>query len=193
MRKFIPFLLAVLLAACSTSGPPPGKEMSFTRYQPIHVDVENIQIIEEYKSPMRDPNVEHLLPVSPAEAMRIWVKDRIRAVGGTKTLEVIIKDASVVSTQLPGAGVDVFTNSRDRRYDARLAVEMRIYGGRAMSNVSIQVHANRYLAISEKASLAEREAIFRKMIADLMESINGQLEKNMFAYFKDYIVYSANP
>lgn len=194
-RRFSAMLLALaalLLASCSQSTPPVvPKNIGFKRYQPIMMNVSKIDVIEEYRSPMRNPNVEHLLPVSPAEAMHTWVKDRLRVGATEKSMQVIIKDASVISTPLPKPeGVAGIVNlGNDRRYDARLNVEMRIYGDGAMSEASIEVTATRSININERTSVHEREVIFRRMVFDLMETMNAALEKNMFQYFGNYIIF----
>ena len=169
----------------------PQGDINFTHYQSIAMDVSNIDIIDEYKSPMRAPNVEHLLAVSPSDAMHIWVKDRIRSVGSDRTLQVIIKDGSVVSSPVPAAED---AESHYRKYDARLEVEMRVYGSNsALSEASITVVATQSNSIAEEVSLAERKAIFRRMIYDLMDSANAELEKQMFKYFTRYINYAQTP
>jgi hypothetical protein len=192
MRNIFSCLMLMILAACQPVNPPAPPPLSFTRYQPIYLNVAKIDIIEEYKSPMQPPNVEHLLPTSPTEAMRIWVRDRLRATGNAKTLQITIKDASVIATPLPQPGgiEGFFTNSQDKRYDAKLDVEMRIYGGEAMSEASIEAVATRSITVAVKASVAERQAIFRRMIADLMESENAELEKNIYQYFGNSINFS---
>lgn len=200
MRQFI--RISCLLLIASVAGSCGGEQhvdyppLSFARYQPIYLDVSNIQFVEEYKSPMQMPYVEHLLPYSPSEAMHIWIKDRIRAIGNDRFLQVIIKDGSVKVTQLPKPqGLSGFlTVSQDKRYDAKLDVEMRIYGGgHAMSDANVHVVATRSITLSEDASVGERNRAFRKMIADMMEPVNAELEKNMFMYFGNYINYSQNP
>ena len=188
----------LLLASCSDdkpSGPLVPASMSFTRYQPIYLDVANIDIVEEYKSPMQEPNVEHLLPYSPAEAMRQWVKDRIRSVGLSNTLQVIIKDASVVGVELPvkDSLTGYFSPGPDRRYDARLEVELRIYSSGAMSEANVVVVATQSNTISKAASVAERKAAFMGMLTQLMEPTNAELEKQIFKYFTRFIIYAQTP
>src|SRR5690242_3095249 len=116
MRSIISCLLIALLAACQpTAVPPPAPELSFTRYQPINLNVGKMEFVEEYKSPMQPPNVDQLMPTSPDQAMHIWVRDRLHGSGGDKTLQIIIKDASVIETALPKPGgmKGFFTNSQD--------------------------------------------------------------------------------
>ncbi|NBX03363.1 MAG: hypothetical protein EBR02_04765 [Alphaproteobacteria bacterium] len=184
--------LALLLSNCDQVQSTIPSPLTFTRYQPIILDVGDVQIIEEYQSPKTAPYVEHLMPYSPAEAMRIWVKDRIRASGNEKSLQVIIKDARVMSSTLPsGSGVlGVVGLSKDKRYDLTLAVEMRIYGrSAAMSEANVNVSTTRFITIADTASSHEREVQFRKMVGDSMEVINAELEKNIFTYFGHYITY----
>lgn len=185
-----------ILSACQSAKPVDYKPLSFTRYQPIYMAVSDIKLIEEYKSPMKPPNVEHLIPYSPAEAMEVWVKDRLRTVGGNKRVEIIIRDGSVVANELAKQeGFKGFlTVDQDKRYDARIEIEMRVYGDTsAISEASINVNSLRSVTMAENASVSTRNVVFRKMIADLMEGLNAELEKNMYQYLGTYISYSNNP
>jgi hypothetical protein len=144
---------------------------------------------------MHEPNVEHLLPISPAEGMRTWIKDRIRSVGINNTLQVVIKDASVVGVELPvkDSLTGAFSAGPDKRYDARLEVEMRIYTSGAMSEASVVVVSTQSNTISKKATVEERKAIFMGMLYQMMEAANAELEKQIFKYFPRYIVYAQTP
>lgn len=198
LKKFAIAACAMLmLGSCSHDDSPVDfKPLTFVRYQPIYLNVSTIEFVQEYKSPMKAPYVEHLMPYSPEDALRIWVKDRIRPVGPEKSLQVIIKDASVTATELhkDSSFEDFFTIDQDRRYDAKLEVEMRIYGSAsALSEASVSVKAARSVTMSENASVYRRNAIFRQMIAELMETVNAELEKNMYQYMGNYINYSQNP
>lgn len=190
-------LAAVFLASCSDAPPPPPKpKPAFTRYAPFKLNIAYIDVVEEYKSSGRAPFVEQYFPTSPAQAMRTWVEDRIRTVGQSRYMQVLIKDASVKEAELPRTGgvKGIFTRDQAYRYDARLEVEMRIYGDKsALSEATLQVAASRSATIGEDASPADREALFAKMTADLMNMINAELEKNIFAYFSGYIDYNPTP
>ena len=85
-RIGIILLGALALGSCSDESPVDFPPLSFTRYQPIYLNVSRVEFVNEYKSPLRPPNVEHLMPSSPEDAMRIWVNDRIRAVGPANSL-----------------------------------------------------------------------------------------------------------
>ncbi len=185
--------LTLILAACQEpAGIAPFSAPSFAQSTPIQLDVAIIEVIDEYQPPMKSPNVDQFFAVTPAEAVRSWARDRLRNVGGTRTLQVVIKDASVVQKNLPTAkGMQgAFRDDQAERYDARLEVELRIYGTGAMSEANISTVATRSLSVSEKASLADRERAFQTILNDLMASINAELEKNIYQYFGQYISYA---
>lgn len=187
-------MAAIVVSSCSDAPPPPPRpKASFARYVPFKLNIAYIDVVEEYKSSGKPPYVEQFFPTSPAQAMRNWAEERIRTVGQSRYMQVLIKDASVKETPLPRTGgvKGVFTRDQAQRYDARLDVEMRIYGDKsALSEASLQVAASRSATIGEDASPAEREALFARMTADLMNMVNAELEKNILAYFSNYIDYT---
>jgi len=191
MKSSSAFLVFVilLLAGCS-SEPVEYQPLTFTRYQPIYIAVSSIEIVEEYKSPMRPPYIEHLIPYSPAEAMRIWTRDRLRTAGGSKTMQIIIRQGDVTTTDIKSGGLSLGSN---RRYDARLEVEIRIYGQGVISEASAYVNATRNMTLPGSAADATRNRAFRKLIADMMEEVNAEMERNLFQYMGNYISFSQSP
>ncbi len=190
MTMFIPAIISLLfITACSTEAPQNLHAPNFTNYPRINIDTANIEVIEDYKSPQTAPNIEHLMPYSPADAMQIWVKDRLHATGSSKILQVDIIDASVIATELPKTqGIKgLFTNDQDKRYDARLEVEMRIYGDSALSEASTNVVITRSTTIPENASVVSRKAAYNQLVLDLTKMLNEKLEKNMRQYLNNYI------
>ena len=183
---------SLFLSACATPAPLPVQNISFTNYPAINIDVASIEVVEEYKSPLRTPNVEHLMPYSPAAAMKIWSKDRLKATGSAKLLQVAIIDAPVTVTDLPKTqGINgLFTNDQDKRYDARLEVELRIYGDSALSEASTNVVVTRSITIAENASVNVRKAAYNQLIFDLMKMLNEKLEKNMQEYMNNHINFA---
>lgn len=192
MRTLLFLAAALLLASCETVNVPPPHPLSFKNYSPIYLKVGQIQINDEYQPSRQLPHVEEFIPISPTDATHTWVDDRLRATGGSNTLEVIIHDASVTATPLPQQD-GLFTGSPDKRYDARLTVEMRLYTGGAMSEASVEAAATRSLTIPGNVSLVQRDAMLHQFIAAMMVSINAELEKNIYKYFAGYIDYSKTP
>jgi hypothetical protein len=57
-------LLAGVLAACTTPAPVrPTPRFAYKQYPPITLNVASIQVLEQYASPLRAPNAEHVMPL----------------------------------------------------------------------------------------------------------------------------------
>lgn len=188
---FIALFSLLFATACTTPTPPPSPAISFTQYPAINFNVAKIEVVEAYKSPFTAPNIEHLMPLSPADAMHLWIKDRIHSVGNEKLLQITIIDAPVTETKLPKTqGIKgLFTIDQDKKYDARLEVEMRIYGDGALSEADASVSVTRSITIPENASVNSRKAAYTQMIHDLMETLNAKLDKNIHEYMNNYVKY----
>ncbi len=193
-RLFFLASLGLLATACSSPSSPSVPSLNFTSQPPIKLNVANIEVIEAYKSPFSPPNIEHLMPYSPADAMQLWVKDRLRAVGSDKLLQVTIVDAPVIASDLPKTKglTGLFTVDQDKKYDARLEVEMRVYGGDALSEADTSVTVTRSITIPENASVNSRRAAYTQMIQDMMKMMNDKLELNIKNYLGKYISYTPN-
>lgn len=183
MKKLLSIIFVVLLTACGSKDVVEYRPLSFTHFQPIYMAVSSIQVVDEYKSPQRPPYIEHLIPYSPAEAVRLWVRDRMRTAGGEKTMQIIIRNGSVTGSDT-GPG---------HRYDAKLEVELRIYGDGIISEASVFINGTRSMTISSTASDNERNKAFRKLIGDLMDEFNAEMEKNMFQYMGKYMSFTQSP
>lgn len=189
MRKLLLPLLLLLSACIDVKAPPVPAPLNYAREAPFRFTVSNIAVLEDYRSPGRLPNVEHVMPYSPADAMQLWAKDRLRKTGGAHTLQLIIKDASVVEKQLPTKkGVAGWvTVEQDKQYDATLEVELRIYGTSALSEANTTVRATATMTLSEGASVNTRDVRFRALLDELMKRADTELSQNISLYLRDYI------
>ena len=62
-------ILAVLVAACARGPAAPAyPPFSFADLPPIELDVATIEVDTQYAAPLKEPNVEHRFPVTPAQA-----------------------------------------------------------------------------------------------------------------------------
>lgn len=192
IKTFLAFTSLVFIFSCTSPISPQIEEIKFTSSPIINVNVNNIEVVEAYQSPFRAPNIEHLMPYSPADAMHIWVKDRLRAIGSDKLLQVTIVDASVTVSDLPKTkGIKgLFTVDQDKKYDARLEVEVKIYGGAALSEADTSVIVTRSITIPENANVNSRNAAYTQMIQDMMKMLNDKMEQNMLSYMRNYVSFA---
>lgn len=187
-------LLAVVALGLTGCAPPPKEydlsPPSFTQETPIALDVAEIRIRDDFNPPAGQGHAEHLFPVPPEEAVRIWASQRLKAVGPRNILEVVIEDASVMETKLPRKGgiEGDFTDEPSERYNVVMAVSLRLYGGeRAISEASAQTRVTRMKEVTEKMSVFARRAIFAQMTRDLTKQLDTSLTQQIHQYFSNHI------
>lgn len=185
---------APLLVACAETPPPAQQsyaELRWTHRPRITLAAMGPELIVNYVSPRHDPNVEHLMPLSPETAIRTWVQDRLQCTGfGTNTIRVVVDDASVVEVPLETKGgvKGFFTTEAEVRYDAKAAVTVQLLDGNGAVLVQIRQNAWRTRSVSEKASMAEREKSWYELIELMMQDLDGALESGIRSYFGDTVV-----
>ena len=190
---FLSMIVAVfVVAGCAAPQPVSAlPEIRFTDKQPLNLDVGRIDIISEYTSPFRSPNVEHSMPVSPEKVARTWANDRLRAVGPeARIAQFIIKNASVIETPLkvdPGF-TGLFKKEQSERYVGKLevALEIRDQNGRVVGESSAKAEISR--TVGEDVTIADREAVWHDMSKKLANDIDALLEENMRRYMAKFIM-----
>ncbi|MDA0786919.1 MAG: hypothetical protein O3B37_11590 [Proteobacteria bacterium] len=190
-RTALAGLSGLVLAGCTTPAPAPRyPELTFTHLPPIRLDAATLEIVDEFKSPFATPNVEHLMPVSPAVAIRRWAQDRLLPVGKAGRIVFTIADAGVVETSLaPTPGVrGVVTKDQSERYDARLLVRISVDGGDNRRRGDVSAEAMRSRTVPEGLSLNEREKIWFRMTEDLVTGMNGELEMAIRSFLQPFLV-----
>ncbi len=193
-RAALAGMSALFLAACTKPSPAPKfSEITFTHLPPLRLNAASLEIVEAYKSPFAAPNIEHLMPVSPASAARRWAQDRLVPVGGAGKIVFTITDARVIEANLPRTtGVrGVVTRDRSERYDATLKVRINVDSGDGRRQGEVSADAMRSRTVLEGLSLNEREDVWFKMTEELAGDINGELETAIRQFLQSFLVSGA--
>lgn len=169
-------LVMLVVAACETAAPP-GRtaDLSFDTIQPIRLDVARLEVIDTYQAPMQDPNVDHIFPQTPTDAMRAWAQNRFRPAGASGVARLIIQDAAVVRQDLPRTGgiAGIFTREQSERLTASMRVRLEIDGGNREGYA--QAQAQRSVTLVENASVALRESVWSQLTRDTLQALDTQL------------------
>jgi hypothetical protein len=168
------------LAACETPVQTqmlPG--LTFAHLAPIKLDVAKIDVVVRYQPNLRAPNVEHLFPTPPSKALKQWVKDRLRAVGGSGVARLVIINASAVETPLAQKKgfTATFTKQQSQRYDA--TVEARLEISSSLGRGTTSAHATRFTTVREDITINKRERIWFDLTEALARDFDAAMEKNM--------------
>jgi hypothetical protein len=181
MKLFLGFCAALFLSACVEAAPgsrPPA--MGFDNVSPVILDVMKIEVIDNYHPPLKDPNVEHTFPTTPAVAVRKLAERQLVAEGGHNILRVIIEDASVVREEILREKKfwEVFRREPSERLKAKVLLRFELVSERAPDIVvgRAEVLAKRHKDLLEGISLADRDRAYFRLTGDLMDDVSDGMK-----------------
>ncbi len=170
-------MFGMALGGCASQVPVKPPAVSFADHATIDLDVAAIDVVDQYRPPMAKPNVEHLAPNPPGQAVRRWAAERLRAVGRGGSAQVVIMDASIVESQLAREqGITAFfTTQQGQRYDGRVEVKIVCQSPTSGLTGYAQAMASRSSTVPEDISLAGREETWDKLVRGMMEDLDNRL------------------
>ncbi len=178
-------ILLLALTACESPLPQVSyPELRFNHLPAIKLDVARIEIIEQYSPPLKAPNVEHLLPLAPATAMRNWARDRLQAVGASGTARFIIIEAEVTAVALTKKkGLKAaFTLDQTARYNASLKARLEVEIAGGLGKGFATATATRHRTMPEDMSINERDDALYTLIEGAAIDFNRVMVKNIDAH-----------
>ncbi len=182
-RLALVFGLGLTLAACSGVNPPRQHlpEITFRDQPPFQLNVGRVEVVSQYQAPAEPPHIEYDMPVSPENAIKRWVQDRLKPVGRSGVLRVVIRKASATETPLKtDQGVkSVFEKQQVARVDMAIDVALQILDEHQFvtSEVSAKIERNR--TEPEGMTLDQRDKMLYDMVVDLMKGFNSDIDPNI--------------
>jgi len=165
-------LLTSVKAVCQVSG---------NGHAPLIISAEQI-ILEE---PNPQPYTEEGFTITPASAVRDWVKTRLRADGAPGLVRIIVLDASMKRQELKiTRGLrGWFSDDQKYRYDGRIRLRA-VYepSGGPKPASQAEAEATGFFTMPEDATLNQLEKKAGDLVADLMQRTALELENNMLRY-----------
>ena len=186
MRSFAALAGAATLAACSST-PPPYPPISFTDRPAWRVDAPEIVVKDDYSAPMNVPNVEQEMPIRPADVIHAWVRDRLRAAGTGGTLQVEIRQASVVADPAPRRP----DSDKDLKKGTKLTAELDVdliftRPGGTPETTSVQV--SRSTILTKDLSGADSDKAYYDFTKDLAVDLDKQLQNQATLHMRDALM-----
>lgn len=148
---------------------------------PLMLAAEQIILEERFSQPYS----EQSFSITPASAVRDWVKTRLIANGSPGVIKVILLDASISRKELKTKGGvrGWFTDDQKYRYDGRIHIRLEhkpAGPGQHASNAEAQ--ASGYFTMPEDATLNQLETKATALVQDLMLRTGMELENNMLRH-----------
>jgi len=183
--------LGLTVAACANSNPPMQRfpQMTFSNLPAYNLDVGRIEVVAEKQSDGAPPHIEYDMPVSPENALKRWVQDRLRPVGRTGTLRVLIHDASAteVALKTDQGFTGLFKKEQAARVNMVMDVSLQMLDDHQMPVAEVSAHAERERTRPEGQKLNERDKLLYDMVEELMAAYNSQVDPNIGQNFHNWL------
>lgn len=183
--------LGLLLAAC-TSSPPPERipTLSFSQLKPFRLNVARIEIVPEFQSSSRPPHIELDMPISPENAVRRWVQDRLQPIGTAGVMRVVIHDASATETPLPvdTSATAILKTQQASRIDVSVNVSVQMLDERQFVRAEVTGRSQRSRTVPEGLTLRERDRIVYDEVVDMMNGFNDSIAPEIQDTFGQWLV-----
>ncbi len=177
-RQFVLGGSSLFLAACAST-PPPRPEIprvTFTHRPRLGFAVTSIDIAQEFVASGQAPNVEHIVPIPPAQVARQWAVDRLVAAGPEGNLRYVIVDAAITETELKTDKTvsGALKTQVDRRFDGRIEIRMDLQNSTGQGTATTVV--TRSQTALENLSLNERDELLVQFVEDMGRDLDQRLE-----------------
>ena len=190
MRYCRAFLVVALtmLSGCLSSRPPAVlPPIAYPAGPPVRIDVARIDVVNDYVSPLSNPNVEYFAPTPPVNAIRRFIEERFVAIGSVGTMRVLIRDGSIKEVSLPrSSGLQgLVTQDETERYDGRLAVRIEVE--RNDTSASYDTSAERAKIVREGTTLADRERALNELTQSLIDDLTARIRDGLITTLAPYV------
>jgi hypothetical protein len=162
----------LMLAGCASSVPPAPTfpELSFSQQPSFRFNVARAEILMNYHSNSQAPHIEYDMPVSPENAIRRWVRDRVSPVGTMGTMRIVVTNASATETPLKTdqSVAGLFTKQQAAQIDMAVNVSIQMLDDHQFVIAEASAQATRSRTLPEGITLNERDQILYDMVKDMM-------------------------
>ena len=182
------FVLNLFLLACETTLHEQRlPELTFAHLTPIKLNVAKINVEVQYKPTLRKPNVEHLFPTPPAEAIKQWAKDRLLPVGDFGEAKLIIIEASAIEKKLSQKEgfTAAFIRQQSHRYEAIVVARLEISS--SLGQGSARAKVMRFTSVREDANINKRERAWFDLTEALARNFDVIIEKNIRQHLSQFL------
>jgi hypothetical protein len=184
-----PLSLAALLLAAALGGmlvqgmarAAPPATLSFKDKIPVMLDVAGIEVEDATPTMAPDPDLQQQLQITPADAVRLWASDKLKATGTEGKARLVVRDASLKQTHLKvRTGISGwFHKDQSERYDGHVSVELVVDHPARRFNGTASAEASRSFTIEEGTKVEQRRALLLKLVQDMLNDIDTAMDKSI--------------
>ena len=178
----------LILAGCDTKQISDSlPELTFKHTKVIQLNVQEIEIINEFKMPFKHPNIEHLVPISPGASAERWASDILKPVGTSGTAQFVITNGSIIQENLKiQKGIKgVFSIDQSKRFNATVDVRIEIFKDQE-KKAEARTSASRSQTLREGASPNTQSQLWYTLVEKLMQNFDREMRKQIKKHLVNY-------
>ena len=192
MHRHIAILAGILILVSSCTLTPKKSEfpgISYAHLPKISLNVARVEVANNFQPSLDAPNVAHLMPLSLAESVQNWAHERLRPVGHSGTVRVVLDDASVVETKLETDKniLAWYTVEQAERYDAVVKLSVSILNDAGQELVSVKTTVTRSSTAEEYITIQQRHRVWFALVEAVLKDLNLSLENLVYENMKDWV------
>jgi hypothetical protein len=164
-------------------------DITFAHMPVFRIDVASVDVDNRFTPPLKAPHIEHRLSTTPAQALAQWAKDRIKPVGQSGKLRLLIEDASAVEATI-GRDKSLkghFTKQQSHRYDFAVRATLLLTDASGIERGTATATASRSITVREDISLNEREKTWFQVVDRLLADFNSEMEANLRQHLASWL------
>ncbi len=183
---------ALGLTACETPDPSLSlPQITFQHAPPISMAVAGVETVTAYAAPLAAPHVDHRMTTTPAAALSIWARDRLRATDSSAPVQarLTIEQARMIETPLARTqGIrGAFTTDQSHRYDLELKATLELIDAAGQRLGHAGGRATRSQTMPENASLNDLQEAWFEMMEAALQDFDRQMEANVRRFLAAWI------
>ena len=181
----------LLLAGCSTPETPKPKTARPASL--IELQALDLNVVNEYVSPERPPAIDYLYQPSLADRIAKFSSARIKTVGPSGHVHVLIKDASVTLQKFtPPEQEEGISNMLTRQQSMKMIANADVvvtgevpewhYNGYAEGK------ASQSITLPENPTAKERQQAYDQLVVKLLDELNENIEISVRQHLRQMVV-----
>jgi hypothetical protein len=190
--KSVLLFVTLALAACANANPPAPTlpPVSFADKPPFVLNVARIEIVSQFVTPSGAPHIEIGLPVTPENAIRRWIQDRMQPRGTNGTLRVVIRDASAIETAVPKDpnATSAFGDQPTTKVAMSVEVSLELLDDRQFVTAEVSGKASRSQTLLNDIKLNERDKILYDMAIDVVRGWGDEISPRISTNFHNQLL-----
>ena len=184
------FFIMQLFISCKTTEIPKEIFFDYSQLSKITFSTNSVEIQNAYQPMFNEPYLDHLAPESPTHRLSEWIKNNIKGFGIKNKLVILIKEASIVSSEIdPDSKIaGVIKKPKELKYELNYDVLYLIYDDTEKVLGKASVKVNRTTTSSKLISLYERDRILDDLIYNSLDDLVNKSKDSINKYLSKYIL-----